>query len=245
MLLERRVLVADERIPLRKLLHFVLRPHFESAVMCVEDEACNYKDRACDARDHEHVNWWSDDDFGHLAIAYQNTIEREAEKQRRVQSLQVCDAVEQSHYKNITLRNIKINNIMTAPGVIMGDPTTQSIKGLTFDNVVVSPTCSDVHAYDRLTASPRRFGRLLSTRVTAEGEELKKKLEETEKELNEIKLTGGAKSGGGDDGGSTRRAVDAEKAKVENEKKKKKEEEKRKDEEANKEMAAMMAMLGR
>jgi hypothetical protein len=48
-----------------------------------------------------------------------------------------CNVVDKSRYKNITLKDITINNPRRSPGVIMGDDETK-ISGLVFDNVLVT-----------------------------------------------------------------------------------------------------------
>lgn len=48
-----------------------------------------------------------------------------------------CDGIENSLYRNITLRNVLINNPLNSPGVIIGG-RLNPIDGLIFDNVVVT-----------------------------------------------------------------------------------------------------------
>jgi hypothetical protein len=62
-----------------------------------------------------------------------------------------CHGEPLSKYKNITLRNVVINNPRGSPGVILGDPKNE-IDGVIFDNVVV--THSDMFRRSRLEAFP-------------------------------------------------------------------------------------------
>jgi hypothetical protein len=48
-----------------------------------------------------------------------------------------CNAVEKSKFRNITLRNIIINNPKTSPGVLLGGDDN-TIEGIVFDNVVAT-----------------------------------------------------------------------------------------------------------
>jgi predicted component of viral defense system (DUF524 family) len=82
----------------------------------------------------------------------------------------------------------------------------------------------------------------------AEKKKLMEELENTRKELEEIKLTAGGRSNTDRDAGAAQGSMDSEreeKAAAAEKKRKAEEERKKKDEEANNEMAAMMAMLGR
>merc|ERR1719424_1214015 len=46
-----------------------------------------------------------------------------------------CNAVDFGIYKNITLRNIQVNNAKQSPGVILGS-STYPMENIVFDNVV-------------------------------------------------------------------------------------------------------------
>jgi len=47
-----------------------------------------------------------------------------------------CNAPAQAFYRNVTLRNVLVNNPQSNPGVILANSTSQ-MEGITFDNVVV------------------------------------------------------------------------------------------------------------
>lgn len=61
-----------------------------------------------------------------------------------------CRAVDQSKYRNITLRNVTINNPKGSPGVILGNENNM-IESITFDNVVVT---HDTTGLARMVAFP-------------------------------------------------------------------------------------------
>jgi hypothetical protein len=64
-----------------------------------------------------------------------------------------CFPIPQSIFRNITLRNVEINNLITSPGVIMGS-TQSPIDNIHFDGVRVSSACSAARSHDRLESFP-------------------------------------------------------------------------------------------